>query len=59
MQIVNKSEFSNIVTEVPKLDEQGQIGNFFAKLDQTITLQLSKINKLKSIKQALLQKMFI
>ena len=37
-QIVNKSEFSNIKTCVPKYEEQEKIGNLFYKLDNLITL---------------------
>lgn len=38
MQIVNKSEFSNIEVLVPKNKEQQKIGSFFEQLDDTITL---------------------
>lgn len=38
MQIVNKTEFSNLETSVPSLEEQRQIGSFFAELDNLITL---------------------
>ena len=37
-QIVNKSEFSNIVTTVPKKVEQHKIGVFFKQIDDIITL---------------------
>ena len=43
----------------PKIEEQTQIGIMFQKLDYAITLRQSKLDKLKSIKQSLLQKMFI
>ena len=38
IQIVNKTEFSNLETSVPSLEEQRQIGSFFAELDNLITL---------------------
>ncbi|QSE76196.1 restriction endonuclease subunit S [Lactococcus taiwanensis] len=41
------------------LEEQQKIGVFFKQLDDIITLYQSKLNKLKLLKQALLQKMFI
>ncbi|ARE13469.1 restriction endonuclease subunit S [Lactococcus lactis subsp. lactis] len=44
---------------IPKFKEQQKIGSFFKQLDNTITLHQFKLDKLKSIKQALLQKMFI
>lgn len=43
----------------PKLDEQKAIGNFFSKLDNIIELQNKKLNKLKSLKKAYLNEMFV
>ena len=37
-QIVNKTEFSNIETIVPKISEQKKIGALFKQLDEIITL---------------------
>ena len=45
-QIVNKSEFSNIKTCVPKYEEQEKIGNLFYKLDNLITLHQCEQNAL-------------
>jgi len=59
MQIVNKSEFSNISTFIPSLPEQEKIWAFFEKLDTQITQQSQKIQKIQNIKQSLLEKMFI
>ncbi|UWV78962.1 hypothetical protein NWE59_02800 [Mycoplasmopsis felis] len=39
--------------------EQQKIGDFFSKIDNIINLHQSKLNKLKQIKEALLQKMFV
>ena len=41
-QIVNKTEFSNIVTFVPSIGEQKKIGYLFYKLDNLITLHQRK-----------------
>ncbi len=41
------------------IEEQKQIGNFFKNLDQTITLQQQKLEKLQNIKKAYLNEMFI
>lgn len=49
----------NLVLIVPNFEEQKKIGAFFKQLDDTITLHQSKLDKLKSIKQVFLQKMFI
>ena len=38
MQIVNKTEFSNLDTLVPSTDEQKRIGSYFRNLDNLITL---------------------
>ena len=38
MQIVNKTEFSELLTMVPKYDEQKKIGVYFRDLDNLITL---------------------
>lgn len=59
MQIINKSDFSNIKTMVPTLPEQEVIGSFFQDLDKAIAKQEEKVNQLKESKQTLLRKMFI
>lgn len=59
MQIINKSDFSNIKTMVPTLPEQEAIGSFFQDLDKAIAKQEEKVNQLKESKQTLLRKMFI
>ena len=38
MQIVNKTEFSELTTMVPKTEEQKKIGDYFKNLDNLITL---------------------
>ena len=58
MQIVNKNEFSNINTYVPKLPEQEDIGLFFKYIDTLITLHQRKLDKIKAIKKAYLSEMF-
>ena len=42
MQIVNKTEFSELITMVPKTDEQKKIGDYFRTLDHLITLHQHK-----------------
>ena len=58
MQIVNKTEFSELRTMIPSLPEQEAIGTFFSTLDQHIALHQRKLDKLKSVKQAYLSEMF-
>ncbi|MCH3934197.1 MAG: restriction endonuclease subunit S [Leuconostoc mesenteroides] len=59
MQIVNKTEFSNISTYVPvHKEEQEKIGSFFKQLDDTIALHQRKLDLLKEQKKGYLQKIF-
>lgn len=59
MQIVNKTDFSNISTYVPvHKEEQEKIGSFFKQLDGTIALHQRKLDLLKEQKKGYLQKMF-
>ena len=44
---------------LPEVSEQAKIANFFESIDNLITLHQSKLEKLKKLKQALLNKMFI
>lgn len=43
----------------PDVKEQEQIADFFTKLDHLITLHQRELEKLKNIKKALLEKMFV
>ena len=58
MQIVNKTEFSELRTMVPKSAEQKQIGSYFRNLDNLITLHQRKLEKLQLVKKSMLEKMF-
>ena len=59
MQIVNKTEFSELVTMVPSLDEQKIIGFYFRNIDNLITLHQRKCEKIKELKKFMLQNMFV
>lgn len=43
----------------PSLEEQKLIGNYFTSLDRQISLQSQRLEKLKQIKSACLEKMFV
>ena len=43
----------------PTIDEQRQIGTYFHNLDNLITLHQRKLEKLKNLKKACLEKMFV
>lgn len=49
-----------MIMPIPEdVDEQKRIGKFFDSLDNLIELHTKKVNKLKQIKKALLEKMFV
>ena len=47
-----------LMIDLPTYDEQKQIGGYFEKIDTLITLHQRKIDKLKNLKKAMLEKMF-
>ena len=51
---INKTKF-----KIPAISEQREIGTIFQNLDTLITLHQHKIDNLKRLKRALLQKMFV
>ena len=53
------NDFLKEAVLVPVLEEQKKIGQYFSKLDNLITLHQRKLDKLKNIKKALLEKMFV
>ena len=59
LQIINRTEFSEIKTFLPSFDEQKRISQYFEKLDILITLHQRKLEKLQNIKKACLEKMFV
>ena len=55
MQIVNRTEFSELKTWLPSLIEQQAIGAFFKQLDNLITLHQRKLEEEQKKKKALMQ----
>ncbi|HFR3332701.1 TPA: restriction endonuclease subunit S [Streptococcus suis] len=55
---ITKKMIENRDFEFPTLPEQEAIGSFFSDLDQLITLHQRKLDDVKELKKALLQKMF-
>lgn len=51
--------FATTIKKPKNLTEQKQIGEYFDKLDYLITLHQRKLEKLKKIKKAMLEKMFV
>ncbi|NBI00095.1 restriction endonuclease subunit S [Lactobacillus kunkeei] len=56
---ISPQEFMNIRILFPyNISEQQKIGDFFAKQDKLIELQIKKVDQLKKLKRGYLQKMF-
>ena len=58
-KFISLNKIRNLIIEVPELDEQIRVSEFFRKLDDSITNQQQKLDKLKAMKQAYLQEMFV
>jgi type I restriction enzyme S subunit len=56
---ISKNKVMEMTVPVPKLDEQECVGTFFHSLDHLITLHQRKLEHLKNMKKALLEKMFV
>ncbi|HEM3493526.1 restriction endonuclease subunit S [Streptococcus suis] len=56
---INKGEISEVNLKFPTLPEQKTIGTFFSTLDRQITLHQRKLEKLKNLKKALLNELFV
>lgn len=59
IKTITKEALSNFYITLPTEQEQTKIGNFFKLLDNKIALEQKKLDKLKNIKQAYLNEMFI
>ena len=55
---IKDSIFFDMPIPVPCIEEQKQVGEYFSKLDNLITLHQRKLNKLKEVKKSMLEKMF-
>lgn len=56
---LNKTDLEEQVISVPSKEEQKKIGDFFRQLDLYISLQKEKLEKLRRLKAALLDKLFV
>lgn len=56
---LSKSDLENEVPLFPSDEEQKQIGEFFQKIDKSISLQQEKLDKLKDLKKAYLNELFV
>ena len=57
---ISAEDFFDIDIQIPKSEnEQAKIGTYFYNLDKLIALQQCKLEKLKNLKKACLEKMFV
>jgi len=56
---ISKSKMMDIEIVFPKLEEQKKIGQFFKRLDENIDIQEQELEKLKNLKKAYLNEMFV
>ena len=56
---LSKSDLENEVPLFPSDEEQKQIGEFFQKINKSISLQQEKLDKLKDLKKAYLNELFV
>ena len=56
---LNRNDVHIFKTKIPTVKEQEKIAKLFTNLDRIITLHQRKLEKLKNIKQACLEKMFV
>ena len=56
---LNAETMMGIEMSLPKIEEQRQIGAYFAQLDDLITLHQRELEKLQNLKKACLEKMFV
>ena len=52
-------DFLNETFLVPSIDEQKAVGKFLHQIDNLLTLHQRKLEMLKNVKQAFLEKMFV
>ena len=55
----NLRDYTELVVPVPKLEEQKKIASYISSLNNLITLHQRKLEKLKILKKACLEKMFV
>ena len=56
---ISFDEYTSVSVLLPSTEEQDRIADFFRHLDHLITLHQRELEKLQSIKKALLEKMFV
>lgn len=57
--VIKSTDLGRINIFIPSFEEQQKIGNYFEKLDQLISQHATQLEKLKQIKAACLERMFV
>jgi len=58
-RVLNINDMLKYKINVPSVEEQTEIGDFFDNLDNLITLHQRKLDEMKELKKGLLKKMFV
>jgi type I restriction enzyme, S subunit len=56
---ITVSDLFEFKIKIPTVSEQEKIGNYFKNLDNLLTLHQGELGKLKNLKKAMLEKMFV
>ncbi|MBL1321972.1 MAG: restriction endonuclease subunit S [Methylophaga sp.] len=56
---ISRNSVESFILKMPNIEEQTKIGNLFQQLDTLINQQQTQLVKLKNMKQACLEKMFV
>ncbi|MCL2522407.1 MAG: restriction endonuclease subunit S, partial [Erysipelotrichales bacterium] len=55
---ISNSDLKDVILQLPCLEEQTQVGSFFRTLDELLTANQRKVDRLKQMRSAYLQQMF-
>lgn len=58
-QRISRSNLAKYIVKIPSIEEQEKIGNYFKNFDKLTILQKQQLDKLKTLKSACLEKMFV
>ena len=56
---ISYEEYTTVSIQLPEKDEQDRIADYFRNLETLIVLCQQELDKLQSLKKALLEKMFV
>ena len=56
---ISYEEYTTVSIQLPERDEQDRIAEYFENIENLIVLCQQELDKLQSVKKALLEKMFV